>query len=66
MLRKEQVDTLYAEVMQRYAEECPDVTVTKLMMSGIWYQLYGILFRQGEEEAKKYAKTAKLRNWEDK
>lgn len=60
MLRRDKADELYKLVMERYAKEKPNIIVTNSMMDSIWYSVYGVLCRDGEEAARKYAKTAKL------
>lgn len=60
MLRRDKADELYKLVMKRYAKEKPDIVVTSLMMDTIWYSIYGVLCRDGEEAARNYAETAKL------
>lgn len=60
MLKRDKADELYSLVMKRYAKEKPNVIVTNSMMDNIWYSVYGVLCRDGEEVARKYAETAKL------
>lgn len=60
MLKRYKADELYSLVMKRYAKEKPNVIVTNSMMDSIWYSVYGVLCRDGEEAARKYAETVKL------
>lgn len=60
MLKRDKADELYSLVMKRYAKEKPNVIVTNSMMDNIWYSIYGVLCRDGEDMARKYAETAKL------
>lgn len=59
-MRRNKADELYSIVMKRYKEEYPNTKLTNEEMESIWYTIYGIICRDGEEKALKYINTAKL------
>lgn len=60
MLRRDKTDELYSLAIKRYQKENPDYELTNQDMEGIWYSIYGIMCREGEEAAREYVESAKL------
>lgn len=61
MLRRDKADELYSIAIKRYQKEKPDIKLTNQMMDSVWYSIYGILCRDGEEAARKYVESAKIK-----
>lgn len=60
MLRRDKADELYSIVLKRYQKEKPNVKMTNQIMDSIWYSIYGVICREGEEAAKKYVESIEL------
>ena len=61
MLRRDKADGLYELAIRRYKEESPSTDLSKQDLEGIWYSIYGIICRDGEEAARKYVESANLK-----
>lgn len=60
MLKRDKADRLFSIAVRRYREELPEKELSKKEIDSIWYSIYGILVRDGEEKALEYASNAKL------
>lgn len=61
MLRRDKADELYSIAIKRYQKENPETKLTNQIMDSIWYSIYGIICRDGEEAARKYVETARIK-----
>lgn len=61
MLRRDKADDLYSIAIKRYQKENPETELTNQVMDGIWYRIYGIICRDGEEAAREYVESAKIK-----
>ena len=60
MLKRDKADAFYSVAIKRYQKERPNVKLTKELLDGIWFSIYGILCHEGEEAADEYVQSAKL------
>lgn len=61
MLRRDKVDELYSIAIKRYQKENPEIMLTNQIMDSIWYSIYGIMCSDGEEAARRYVESAKIK-----
>lgn len=61
MLRRDKADELYGIAIKRYQKENPGIKLTNQIMDSIWYSIYGIICKDGDEAARKYVESEKLK-----